>query len=88
MDGVANSGYSLAVEGDQKGRGSEQPEPCCLWCGWPYRQRATGGSDQKFCRSACRNAFWSAARKWVWRAVEAGLLSPSTIRNLSMHGRS
>ena len=57
----------------------------CAFCGSQFRQRRTGGSDQRFCRSACRNAFWSAARQWVWKAVEAGLLTPAAIREASMH---
>ena len=86
MDGEADPGYSLVVVpgGDQNGGGGEQPQPC-VWCGTPFRPRRTGGTTQKFCRSACRNAFWSAARQWVWRAVSVGLISPAAIRHLSMH---
>ena len=60
-------------------------QPVCPFCGTPFRQRRTGGSDQRFCRSACRNAFWSAARQWVWKAIAAGLLTPAAIREASMH---
>ena len=67
---------------------NEAPWQCCLWCGTPFRPRADGGSPMKFCRSACRNAFWSAARQWVWKAVSVGLVSPAAIREASMHGRA
>jgi hypothetical protein len=53
---------------------------CCLWCGSPYKPRTSGGSGQRFCRPACRHAFWRGARRWVWKAVQAGLLSAETLR--------
>ena len=53
---------------------------CCLWCGSPYKPRTSGGSGQRFCRPACRNAFWTGARRWVLRAVEAGLLSSAMLK--------
>jgi hypothetical protein len=52
----------------------------CPWCGQPFRPRSSGGSDQRFCRRACRQAFWSAARRWVMRAFQAGLLSPEVLK--------
>jgi hypothetical protein len=52
---------------------------CCPWCGRAFRPRTSGGSDQRFCGASCRHAFWSAARRWVMRAVDAGLLSPDTL---------
>lgn len=45
---------------------------CCGWCGRAFELRATGRSSQWFCQPAYRHAFWSAARCWVWRAVEGG----------------
>jgi hypothetical protein len=53
---------------------------CCPWCGRPFKPRATGGSDQRFCRAACRTAFWSAARRWVLRAFQTGLLSADVLK--------
>jgi hypothetical protein len=53
---------------------------CCSWCGRGFEPRTSGGSDQRFCRAACRQAFWSAARRWVWKAVEAGLLSSEILK--------
>jgi hypothetical protein len=53
---------------------------CCPWCGRVFRPRTTGGTDQRFCGAACRHAFWSAARRWVMRAVDAGLLSAEVLK--------
>jgi hypothetical protein len=53
---------------------------CCPWCGKNFQPRSSGGTDQRFCRPACRQAFWTAARRWVMRAVAAGLLSPEVLR--------
>lgn len=52
----------------------------CPWCGTRFEPRSSGGSDQRFCRKACRHAFWTAARRWVMRAFQAGLLSPEALR--------
>jgi hypothetical protein len=63
---------------------------CCSWCGLSFEPRTSGGSCQRFCRSACRHAFWSAARRWVERAVQAGLLSPAMLKaaGASVHAGS
>jgi hypothetical protein len=53
---------------------------CCPWCGNRFQPRSSGGSVQRFCRPACRQAFWTAARRWVMRAVSAGLLSPEVLK--------
>jgi hypothetical protein len=53
---------------------------CCPWCGRQFELRSSGGSDQRFCRAACRQAFWTAARRWIGRALEAGLLSPEVLK--------
>jgi hypothetical protein len=53
---------------------------CCPWCGGRFEPRSSGGTDQRFCRSACRQAFWTAARRWIGRALEAGLLSPEVLK--------
>jgi hypothetical protein len=45
----------------------------CQWCGRPFAARVTGGSRQRFCSAACRHALDTAARRWVLRALEAGL---------------
>jgi hypothetical protein len=53
---------------------------CRSWCGRAFEPRTSGGSCQRFCRAVCRQAFWSAARRWVWKAVEAGLLSSDMLK--------
>jgi hypothetical protein len=53
---------------------------CCAWCGRAFAPRTTGGTEQRFCRAACRNAFWSAARSWVLVAFESGLLSTDVLK--------
>jgi len=62
----------------------------CPWCGGRFEPRSSGGTDQRFCRRACREAFWSAARRWVMRAVSAGLLSPEVLKgaHASVHAVS
>jgi hypothetical protein len=40
----------------------------------------TGGSSQKFCCTGHRQQFWIAARRWMMRAIEAGLLSVDCLK--------
>jgi hypothetical protein len=54
---------------------------CCPWCGRPFRLRTSGGTDQRFCSAVCRTAFWTAARRWVMRAFQAGLLSTDVLKS-------
>jgi hypothetical protein len=53
---------------------------CCPWCGRAFRPRTTGETDQRFCGPGCGHAFWSAARRWVMRAVETGLLTTDVLK--------
>lgn len=53
----------------------------CPWCGQPFAlPRVTHGERQKFCRPACRAAFWKAAWRWVANAVVCGLLTTDAIK--------
>jgi len=52
----------------------------CLWCGKALIQAQRRGSPKRFCCAGHRNAFWTAARRWVMRAVEAGLLPPQALK--------
>src|SRR5580704_9366331 len=52
----------------------------CVWCGRAFTSRTTGGSAQKFCSTEHRKAFWTAARRWTMRAIEAGLLSVDCLK--------
>ena len=58
-----------------------EPLVCvCAWCGTPFVARRSGGSHQRFCRVGCRNAFWTAARRWVMAAVDAGVLTADALK--------
>ncbi len=68
----------------------KQPEPVppgldpvrhsiCPWCGAAFLPNRTG-SRQRFCTSGCRNALWSAARRWAGRALDQGLLSLAALK--------
>src|SRR5438477_12863236 len=76
-----NSDLSTSAEADYGPARHERPaDPAprsakkahCLWCGRVYRARTTGGSAQRFCSTEHRKAFWTAARRWTMRAIEAG----------------
>lgn len=40
-----------------------------------------GGSPWSFCTSACRMAFYAAARRWAELAVALGMLTIAELRN-------
>ena len=46
------------------------------------------GYARRYCSPACRDAFWSAARRWVRKAVDTGLLPIAALKapGISMHG--
>jgi hypothetical protein len=52
----------------------------CLWCNGVVVQARRHGSLKRFCCAGHRNAFWTAARRWVMRAVEAGCSRPRRSR--------
>jgi hypothetical protein len=52
----------------------------CPWCRKAFAPRR-GGTPQRFCCSSCREAFWSALRRWGECAVAAGVLSLDQIRS-------
>jgi hypothetical protein len=55
-------------------------EAKCSWCGQDL-QPHRGGSPQRFCSAEHRSLFWSALRRWGARAVAAGILTITDIRN-------
>ena len=55
-------------------------ETKCSWCGQDLQPRR-GGSPQRFCSAEHRSLFWSALRRWGERAVAAGILTITDIRN-------
>jgi hypothetical protein len=52
----------------------------CLWCNKVLVHGARRGSPKRFCCAGHRNAFWSAARRWVMRAMETGLLPAQALK--------
>ena len=55
-------------------------DPRCLWCSRAFRPRR-GGSPQRFCSSAHRAVFHSAARRFAEGAVAAGIVTLDAIKN-------
>lgn len=47
----------------------------CAWCKEGFEPRRTGGSPQRFCKSAHRRAFDRAAFRYVGQAIDAGTLT-------------
>ena len=52
----------------------------CLWCGAEFSVRRRRGNEQRFCSASHRNAFWTAARRWAFEAIESGLVSIETLK--------
>ena len=52
----------------------------CSWCDSDFRARDDGGKAQRFCRSACRQAFHRALRTWAWGQWQAGQIKTSILR--------
>lgn len=59
----------------------------CLWCTLPFTPRRSGGKPQRFCSPFCRHQFWSATRRWVMKALDAGLLSVSVLKGIPSNVR-
>ncbi len=53
----------------------------CWWCDRHFSPRSNGGSPQRFCSSSCRDGFWSAARRWIQHAVDAGLMTADDLKS-------
>src|SRR5262249_575493 len=56
------------------------PDPPGLWCDSPFKSRR-GGFSQRFCGPRCRNAFWSALRRWGDRAIADGVLTIAEMKD-------
>jgi hypothetical protein len=52
----------------------------CLWCSRAFTPRR-GGSQQVYCRAACRSAYHKAARQWCERAIADGRLTVQDLRD-------
>src|SRR5215831_8336200 len=66
--------------GEPAGGPPAAPKDACLWCQKPFRPHP-GGSLQRFCASKCKNAFWSATRRWAEQAIASGVLTVADIKN-------
>ncbi len=51
----------------------------CAWCPKPLPP-SRRGSARKFCSAGCRNACWSALRRWGMKALAAGVITVETLK--------
>lgn len=58
------------------------PPAChsCAWCGALLASGRRRGSARRFCTTGHRQAYWAAARRWVARAIESGLISVQDLK--------
>src|SRR5277367_1756234 len=56
------------------------PDRVCFWCGQAFTPR-WGGSQQMYCRAACRAAYHKAAHLCCERAIADGRLTVQDLRN-------
>ena len=81
LSGVAAANSMITAPVKPAFRDDDPPsDGACLWCGHPFRARH-GGTQQRFCCAAHRTAFWSALRRWGKRAIAAGTLTVTDLRN-------
>ena len=52
----------------------------CLWCNALLPTGRRHGSVRRFCCQAHRLALWTAARRWVLKALSTGLLSVGDLK--------
>lgn len=60
----------------------------CQWCGSAFIPARKGNQEKRFCSAACRQAFWSAARRWIAMALDTGLLTVANLKRgvAAVHG--
>ena len=46
----------------------------CAWCEGTFTPKTVGAHQKRFCSVRCKGHYHAAARKWVQRAIGAGLL--------------
>jgi len=56
-----------------------RPGEACLWCGKALVTSRSRGSAKRFCTTEHRQAFWTAARRWVERALQPACSQPQTL---------
>ena len=47
----------------------------CPWCAAPFTAKIVGAHRKRFCSVRCKNRYHAATRKWVQKAIGAGLIS-------------
>jgi hypothetical protein len=54
----------------------------CPWCGRLFTVCRSGGAQKRFCSSAHRHAFWTAARRYVAKEIETGRIRIEALKAL------
>lgn len=52
----------------------------CAWCSRPLPAQRGGIYTKRFCGAACRAALHTAARRWALSALDAGLITVTTLK--------
>ena len=55
----------------------------CPWCQRAFEPVKRGAHAKRFCLAGCKHAFESAARRYAYAMVDAGLLSVSELKRVS-----
>lgn len=55
----------------------------CAWCQQPFTPMTRGGNRKRFCRTQCKSAFESSARRYAYRAMDLGLLSVAEMKRVA-----
>ena len=70
----------VPLRGSSRHDARESAPRACRWCGRTFSPHR-GGSQQTYCRAACRAAYHKAARQWCERAIADGRLAVEDLRN-------
>ena len=57
--------------------------PTCPWCQRAFEPVKRAAHAKRFCSARCKHAFESAARRYAYAMVDAGLLSVSELKRVS-----
>ena len=88
-DGAEDASRVHAPAPTREAPAGPDPDAECLWCGAAFARRATGGTAQRFCSGRCRQAFHTAARRYVAREIDEGRLDIPALRKVQeQHARS
>ena len=53
----------------------------CPWCETQFVPRRSGGINQRFCSTICRNEYHAATRIWAQQMVEEGEIPVAVLRD-------